>query len=131
MPDTQGVSLTSDAQDARYFAALATGVFEIPRCTDCGRWHFYPRVCCPHCHSERLEWRAPAGTGTVYSTTTVRKADGDYSVCLVDLDEGPRLMSTIVGTPAVEVRIGQRVRAAVETRDGAPLLVFSVEGAAA
>lgn len=131
MPDTPGVSLTSDAQDARYFAALARGVFEIPRCSDCGRWHFYPRVCCPFCHSERLEWHAPAGTGSVYSTTTVRKPDGNHCVCLVDLDEGPRLMSTIVGTPATEVRIGQRVRAGVLQRDEGPLLVFSVEGAAA
>jgi uncharacterized OB-fold protein len=108
------VSLDASPQDARYFSALARGVFEIPRCEDCGRWHFYPRVCCPYCHSEALVWESPSGRGTVYSTTTVRKPGGDYCVCLVDLDEGPRLMSTVVDLQA-----------------DAPLLVFAPAGGAA
>lgn len=113
------------AQDTRYFAGLASGAFEIPLCGDCGRWHFYPRVCCPYCHSENLEWRRPSGMGEVYSTTTVRRpGGGDYCVCLVDLDEGPRLMSTIVGIPSTEVRIGQRVQAQVQTDAEGALLVF-------
>lgn len=125
------VSLDASPQDARYFSALARGVFEIPRCEDCGRWHFYPRVCCPYCHSEALVWESPSGRGTVYSTTTVRKPGGDYCVCLVDLDEGPRLMSTVVDIAPDAVHIGQQVRARVDLQADAPLLVFAPAGGAA
>ncbi|MEF7612742.1 OB-fold domain-containing protein [Aquincola sp. MAHUQ-54] len=129
MQEQAGASLQAFAQEARYFATLAQGVFEIPCCQDCGRWHFYPRACCPYCHSESLAWRRPSGRGTVYSTTTVRKpAGGDYCVCLVDLDEGPRLMSTVVDTPPAEVRIGQRVEARVQVDGDAALLVFAPAG---
>lgn len=122
----------ASAQDARYFAALALGTFEIPLCSDCARWHFYPRLCCPYCHSERLAWRQPSGLATVYATTTVRRpVGGDYNVCLVDLDEGPRLMSTVVDIAPGEVRIGQRVRARVQRDAEGALLVFSPAGEAA
>jgi len=123
-------ALTVDPQEARYFQALAQDVFEIPHCTSCGRWHFYPRTCCPYCHAETLQWRKPSGRATVYSTTTVRRPDGgDYCVCLVDLDEGPRMMTTIINIAPTDVRIGMSVQACVQKHghDGAqtPLLVFA------
>ena len=58
----------------------------------------------------------PSGGGTVYSTTVVRRksADGgDYNVCLVDLAEGPRMMSRVVNVPPAEVKIGMAVRARI------------------
>ena len=54
----------------------------------------------------------------------MRAKGGDYTVCLVDLEEGPRLMSRVVDMPVDAVRIGQRVRARIDVVDGAPLLVF-------
>lgn len=119
-------SSTQDAQgaDAFYFGQLAQGRFVIPRCADCGRWHFFPRVLCPHCGSDALEWLAPAGGGTVYSTTTVRRKEGDYNVCLADLDEGPRMMSRVTGVAPDAVRIGMRVQAQVAREEAGPLLVF-------
>lgn len=132
-PQVQGgASLAVQPQEQRYFAALAQGRFELPCCGECGRWHFFPRLCCPHCHSEALTWRQPSGLGTVYSTTTVRRpSNGDYCVCLVDLDEGPRMMSTVAGVPPAEVRIGQRVRALIRSDEAGSLLVFVPERAAA
>lgn len=115
--------------DAHYFGKLAEGVFEIPRCQACSRHHFFPRVCCPHCGSQALTWVAPTGRGTVYSTTVVRRANGDYIVCLVDLEEGARLMSRVVGVPVDEVRIGMPVQAKVEQATDGPLLVFVPQGA--
>lgn len=115
----------SDGADARYFAALATSRFEIPRCEDCQQWHFFPRVSCPYCGSEALRWAEPSGAGTVYSTTIVRRPDhGDYTVCLIDLAEGPRMMSRVVDVPTEEVHIGQAVRARVDHLAEGPLLVF-------
>lgn len=110
---------------AHYFGKLAQGVFEIPRCMDCGRAHFYPRVCCPHCCSQGLVWIVPSGRGVVHATTVVRRIGGDHNVCLVDLEEGPRLMSRVVDLPAQEVRIGLPVQARVETMRDGPLLVFA------
>jgi uncharacterized OB-fold protein len=99
-----------------YRDKLAQGRFEIQRCGGCAKHVFYPRVLCPHCGSGRLEWIAPSGRGTVYSTTVVRRkaADGgDYNVALVDLEEGPRMMSRIVTVAPEAVRIGMAVKARI------------------
>ena len=102
--------------EKRYLDALAAGRFEIQKCAACSRHVFYPRVLCPHCGSDRFDWVAPSGRGTVYSTTVVRRkpADGgDYNVCLVDLAEGVRLMSRVAGVAPQEVKIGMAVRARI------------------
>jgi uncharacterized protein len=118
--------------EARYQAELKDGRFLIQRCIGCNKHVFYPRVVCPHCGSASLEWVQPKGTGTVYSTTTVRRkpeAGGDYDVSLIDLDEGVRMMSRVEGLPPTEVKIGMRVRAKVIDNKGAGLVVFNPEEA--
>jgi uncharacterized protein len=102
--------------ERRYLEALAAGRFEIQKCNACGQHVFYPRVVCPHCASDRLEWVAPSGRGTVYSTTVVRRkpADGgDYNVCLVDLAEGVRMMSRVANVAPDAVKIGMAVKARI------------------
>ena len=102
--------------EQQFLDKLAAGRFEIQRCAGCGKHVFYPRVLCPHCGAERLEWMAPSGRGTVYSTTIVRRkpADGgDYNVCLVDLAEGVRMMSRVVSVPPESVKIGMSVMARI------------------
>jgi len=118
--------------DARYQAALNEGRFLIQRCEGCGKHVFYPRMVCPHCGSDKLAWVEPKGTGTVYSTTTVRRkpeVGGDYDVSLVDLDEGVRMMTRVEGIPPTEVKIGMRVRAKVIDNKGSNLVVFTPEQA--
>lgn len=103
-----------------YQAQLDQGVFEIQVCEDCGKYVFYPRMMCPYCGSHQLLWSKPSGLGTVYSTTCVRTpADpiDHYNICLVDLDEGVRLMSCVEGMSPDEVCIGMRVRASVKVVD--------------
>ncbi|TYK44445.1 Zn-ribbon domain-containing OB-fold protein [Actinomadura decatromicini] len=102
-----------------YVERLDKGVLAYQRCDDCRAAVFHPRVTCPGCGSGRLAWRESAGLGTVYATSALVRRDADpYSVALVDLDEGFRMMSSVVGVPADAVRIGMRVRARVEPRDG-------------
>ena len=99
-----------------YQDKLAQGSFEIQRCTACGKHVFYPRVLCPHCGADHLDWTAASGRGTVYSTTVVRRKPaegGDYNVALVDLDEGPRMMSRVVSIAPEAVRIGMAVKARI------------------
>lgn len=121
--DDTGVSQNFSAE-AYYFSRLAEGSFQLPRCADCNRYHFYPRLVCPYCGSNHIRWEPAGGTGTVYSTTVVRGKRSEHNVCLVDLDEGPRLMSTVINVSPTEVVIGQRVRAAVEYVQEGPRLVF-------
>ena len=107
---------TPAGPEKQYFDKLVAGRFEIQKCAGCGKHVFYPRVLCPHCGAERLDWVAPSGRGTVYSTTVVRRkpADGgDYNVCLVDLAEGPRMMSRVGSVPPEQVRIGMAVTARI------------------
>jgi uncharacterized OB-fold protein len=97
---------------ARYFAHLAEGAHRIQHCTACDRAVFYPRIACPHC-SGALDWIAPSGKAVVYSATTVRRepeAGGDYTVALVDLAEGVRLMTRIVEAAPGAVTIGMPVQ---------------------
>ncbi|MBC7780855.1 MAG: Zn-ribbon domain-containing OB-fold protein [Proteobacteria bacterium] len=127
MPGVQGVG----GADRRFKEALAAGRFDIQRCRSCGSHFFYPRVICPHCGGSEIEWVAASGRATVHSTTTVRrKAEqgGDYNVCIVELDEGPRMMSRVDGTPSDDVRIGMRVSASVAGAGDGAFVVFHVDG---
>lgn len=124
----------STGVQAFHQAELDAGRFLLQSCGDCGRHVYYPRESCPHCGGAALEWKAPEGLGTVHAVTTVRRkpADGgDLNVSLVELDEGVRLMSRIENLAPGAVRIGQRVKARVQVKDGRGLVLFdAVEGAA-
>ena len=65
--------------------------------------------------------------GIVYSITVNRMREGSRNIALIDLDEGPRMMSRIEG--AETVPIGTRVRAAIVEEEGAPIVVFRLESA--
>ena len=113
--------------DAVYRDFLDKQEFRIQRCLGCAEHVFYPRTLCPDCGSARLEWVAASGRATVYSTSVVRQRpeDGpDYNIAIVELEEGPRLMSRVEGVPADEVRIGMAVRAKVGAIDGEPVVLF-------
>ena len=111
-----------------YKQKLAQGQFEIQKCAACARHVFYPRVVCPHCGADKLGWTAANGAGTVYSTTVVRRkpeAGGDYNVALIDLAEGPRMMSRVVGVEPTAVRIGMKVLARIASEGEARIVEFT------
>jgi uncharacterized OB-fold protein len=99
----------------------------IQQCSACGHYQFYPRPFCLACQSDGVAWVVAAGTGTIYSQTTVhvQVAPGltpPYVVAVVELDEGPRLTTNIVNGAT---QIGGRVRVAWRERaDLPPLPVF-------
>ena len=115
------------SMSSQYQAALDAGTFQIQRCQACQQAIFYPRELCPHCGSDQLAWERPSGQGTVYSTTVIRRkadAGGDYNVALVDLAEGPRMMSRVEGMAPADVAIGMAVQAEVIQHNGKGLVVF-------
>jgi uncharacterized protein len=115
--------------EPEYFAHLAAGRFMLQRSASTGRYVFYPRVAEPGTGATDLEWVEASGRGVVYSTTVVRQKPpaADFNVALVELAEGPRMLSRIEGLPPAEVTIGLRVRARIIEEAGAPLLVFVPE----
>jgi uncharacterized OB-fold protein len=92
-------------------------------CVSCGHVQFYPRPFCTQCHSNALESRASKGRGAVYSFTVVHRSanrafddDVPFVLALVDLDEGFRVMTNIVGEGRLTASIGDRVRFIFERR---------------
>lgn len=112
--------------EAEWRAHLAAGRFMIQRGAASGQHVFYPRIAAPGTGDADLEWVEASGDGTVHAVTIVRKkvpADS-YNVVLVDLAEGPRLMSRIDGAAPDAIAIGMAVKARIVTEGDAPLLVF-------
>lgn len=117
MSDRLGPVPVPGPDDAPYWRALTQGVLLIQRCTDCGTVRHPPRPRCGNCVSAEHHWEAASGLGTVYSFTIVRHPPNrelaglvPYVVALIELDEGPRLVSNVVGVDPEHVAIDQRVQ---------------------
>lgn len=100
----------------------------LQRSKSTGRYTFYPRIAIPGTGERDLEWVPASGGGMVYAITVNRSRDGASNIALIDLDEGPRLMSRIEGVESVP--IGCRVRARIIDEDGEHVVVFDPEVAA-
>ncbi len=101
-----------------FWQALREGRLDLPWCEDCGRAHFYPRLLCPHCGSERLQWRSACGRGRIHTFVISHKAPKGWSgpvpyvIAVVELEEGPRLLTNLeLSEPPTpeNVHIGQQV----------------------
>jgi uncharacterized OB-fold protein len=110
--------------DTHYLQALSEGRLMMQHCDECASVRFPPALVCRSCGSPRLTWRLSAGTGTVYSSTTVRDKAGDYNVSLVELEGGARMMSRVEEVAPQAVRIGQRVSARIVAGEE-PFVVFT------
>ncbi len=115
--------------EARFKAYLADGRFMLQRSRSTGKFTFYPRVAIPGTGETDLEWVAASCRGTVYAITVNRGRDSSYNIAIVQLAEGPRLMSRIEGVETAA--IGTAVKARIATLKGEPALVFDVEKAGA
>src|SRR4051794_28594936 len=107
----------------RWWLAARDGRLVIQRCEGCGALHHPPRPMCPVCHSVDFTWIDAAGTGTVYSYALLHHPQHpafDYPVpaALIDLDEGVRILSDLVGVAPEAVRIGLRVQVEFEPTGG-------------
>jgi len=118
--------MTEIHPEQQYEAFLAEGRFMLLRSRQSGRCFWFPRVAEPGTGSTDLEWVAASGAGTVYSTTVIRQKPPtpNYNLALIDLAEGPRLMSRVDGIPPEDVRIGMAVRAKIVREGERPILVF-------
>lgn len=106
MSDTDTVP---DAGLRAFKAAAREGKLLLGVCRDTGRSFFYPRASSPFTLSPNVDYVAAAGTGTIYSVTVAR-GNPPYALALVELPEGPRILTNIVDCDLQALRIGQAVR---------------------
>jgi uncharacterized OB-fold protein len=109
----------------------------LPRCDACDQWHFYPRSVCPHCGSDAIAWHDASGKGVIYSVTHVHRAPSPafeamvpYAVAIVALDEGPHLMSAVIGSEIAQVKIDAPVTVDFVDEGDITLPVFRLASAA-
>ena len=104
-----------------YWAAARDHRFVIQHCKSCGKHQFYPRGVCSHCLSSDLEWHEASGKGTVYSFSVHHRAphpgfadEIPFVLAIVELEEGPRMMTNIVECNPDSVKIGMAVEVTFE-----------------
>ncbi|WP_296560600.1 OB-fold domain-containing protein [Pigmentiphaga sp.] len=109
------MSASSAGLLAPYREAAGRGVFLLPRCGDCAAWQWPPRAACRRCGGA-LAWGQASGGGRLATWSVVTRAprpelqsDVPYVVAFVELDEGVRLFSRVVGADAGALRAGMRV----------------------
>lgn len=122
--------MMSRGPEAEYWDHLADGRFMLQYNKSSACFFAYPRVADPAIGDGELEWREASGRGVVHSVTIVRPRPHlePYTVALIDLAEGPRMMSTVDGILPERVRIGMAVTARIEPRDGRNIVVFEPAG---
>ena len=108
-----------------YWNAARQGVLRLQRCRDCGTAIHYPRRWCPKCWSTELDHFDARGTGVVISYTIVHQSPFEafdphtpYVLAIVQLDEGPTMLTNIIGPGAKKVAIDDLVRVRFEHRNG-------------
>jgi uncharacterized OB-fold protein len=86
-----------------YWDGLKEHKLMLPKCTTCNRVFFYPRVLCPHCHARDITWIQASGKGKLHafeiayqSFNRAMKVKTPYILALVELEEGPRMLSNLI-----------------------------------
>ena len=113
-----------DADSAALWRGLRDGMLLLQHCGDCRHIQYYQQGMCRHCGSENLSHRAASGRGKVHSFSVVHRAPGPafrddvpYAVLLVDLEEGPRMISTYTGGKPQDVTFDMDVVLVCEVID--------------
>ncbi|MEN8376227.1 MAG: OB-fold domain-containing protein [Gemmatimonadota bacterium] len=115
MRDPQPPLPSPDALTAPFWEACRRGRLEVPACADCGHRFLPAGPCCPRCWSPRLASHEVSGRGCIFSFVVYRRTyhpgmPAPYVVALIELDEGPRLISNIVGCAPEEVAVDMPVQ---------------------
>jgi uncharacterized OB-fold protein len=109
-----------DSDTAAFWEGTRRGVLLIQKCERCGGYQFYPRLVCIRC-AGAVVWIQADGRGTIYSYTVVHREPHEafralvpYVIALVDLIEGPRMMTRLRPVSPGSLRIGRDVRVTFE-----------------
>jgi len=110
-----------DEESRGFWEALQRHELYVQRCRSCSTTRFYPRAVCTVCMSSEVEWVRCSGRGTVYSFTVTHQNQSPgfreelpYVLAIVELAEGPRVMTNVVGCAAEAVKVGMAVEVVFE-----------------
>ncbi len=99
-----------------FWDGAAAGKLMLMRCKDCGAWRLPARMHCDECLSTSVAWEQASGRGTVRTFGVMHQryhpgfaADLPYNVTIVELEEGPRLPTNLVGVSNADIRVGMPV----------------------
>ena len=112
-----------------FWKATREGRLVMQRCTRCGEYVWTPQLVCRTCLTETLEWTPVSGRGTIYTFVVIHRAatpafTAPYAVVVVQLDEGPHILSDMVDVDAAEVHIGMPVEVTFEDAGAVGLYHF-------
>jgi len=116
---TRPLPKLTELDTAEFWRGTKDKEFRYQKCANCGTVVWHPRAHCTGCVDGDLQWHVSAGQGTIYSYSIVRlsyhpffRGKAPYAVAYVDLDEGPRFLTNVVGVDdsRADVHIGQRVQ---------------------
>ena len=111
-------------ETAEFWDGCAAGRLVLPRCDVCGELIWYPRLVCPFCGSHAVTYTEVSGRGTVYSFSVMRRGQGPfrdvapYVLAMVQLAEGPTMMTNLVDCDPEAITVGQAVHVVFEPVDG-------------
>lgn len=136
---TPGKAVPEPTPDTQpFWDGCAAGELRIQRCTGCGQAYFYPRPVCPSCGSARVEWFTASGRATLYSYVINHRPapgfenEGPYAIAVVQLAEGPRMMTNLTGVPATpqDLELDMELEVTFEPRGEVSLPLFKPARAA-
>jgi len=108
--------LTPNAASAPFFDGAAAGRLMLRRCRACGTWHAPQALFCMECLSAEIEWTPASGRGRVHSFTIIHRGqieglETPYNVAIVETEEGPRIVSQLLGIAPDRIVVGMSVSA--------------------
>jgi uncharacterized OB-fold protein len=117
MADYTGPLPVTSPETKPFWDSVRQHRMALPFCRPCGAFFFYPRAACPRCLSGDLDWKPVSGRGTLHTFTVVYRGQKGfplgtpYVIAIVELAEGPRMMTNLVGVEPdpTQVRIGMPV----------------------
>ncbi len=122
----------ADAESSEFYEGARRHELMLMRCRSCGAWRLPSRPRCPDCWSTDTEWARANGKGTLYSFGVMHQkfpgfeGETPYQYAIVELDEGPRIVSNVVGVPPEELCVDMRLQAVFDdVADDATLVRFT------
>jgi uncharacterized OB-fold protein len=104
MPEYNKPIPVPSAESQAYWDGLRDRKLLMPRCDACGKYWFPPSLLCPHCNETKWTWTSTSGRGRIFSYVVYHRVyhpgfaeEVPYAVAVIELDEGPRMVSNVIG----------------------------------
>lgn len=116
-----------------FWEGAKAGKLMLPRCTNCNRVHWYPRIICPHCHAREIEWIEASGEGRIHTFAVQHRAFGGWAdetpfvTAYIDLKEGDRMFTVLRGVDATKpetIAVGAPVKVEFEAANDDVSIAF-------